>query len=340
MKKLKIIFVLCTLQLTFCVLICNKTFSQSGVSINSTGAAADPSAMLDISSLTKGLLVPRVYLTSTTDVVTIPNPANSLLVYNLSATMTGGGIGFWYYNSTIPAWVQAIGPMGPAGTIGATGPAGVNGVAGVNGPTGPTGPAGADGAPGSLNAWGLTGNTGTDQATNFIGTTDANDWVIKTNNTEKMRVTTAGKVGIGVTAPTATLEVNGTLKTILINELSDIRYKKDITTINNGLLLVNQLRGVNYNWRTKEFKNKEFDSTAQIGVIAQEVEKVLPQVVFTDTQGFKSVDYSKLTAVLIEAIKEQQITIEQLQSGISALNQKVGVLQTEINSQKAIGQKK
>jgi len=67
------------------------------VSINSTGVAADPSAMLDVSSTTKGLLIPRVSLISTTDVFTIQNPAISLLVYNTNAAIIGGGIGFWYF---------------------------------------------------------------------------------------------------------------------------------------------------------------------------------------------------------------------------------------------------
>ncbi|HLP18778.1 MAG TPA: hypothetical protein VK174_00680, partial [Chitinophagales bacterium] len=60
------------------------------------------------------------------------------------------------------------------------------------------------------NAWGLTGNAGTSTATNFIGTTDAIDWVVKTNNTERARVFASGQLGVGVTAtPVATLDVTG-----------------------------------------------------------------------------------------------------------------------------------
>lgn len=57
--------------------------------------------------------------------------------------------------------------------------------------------------------WRLTGNSGTTAGTNFIGTTDAVDWVIKTNNTERARVKSTGNVGIATTAPGATLDVNG-----------------------------------------------------------------------------------------------------------------------------------
>ena len=88
------------------------------------------------------------------------------------------------------------GPQGPAGPIGATGPAGPSGVAGPSGPAGPTGPTGPTGPSGSLNAWSLTGNAGTNPTTNFIGTTDAQDWVIKTNNVERIRTETNGIVSI------------------------------------------------------------------------------------------------------------------------------------------------
>ena len=81
----------------------------------------------------------------------------------------------------------AVGPQGPIGLPGIQGPAG------VAGPTGPQGPAGPSGA---LNAWSLTGNAGTNPATNFIGTTDAQDWVIKTNNVERIRTETNGIVSI------------------------------------------------------------------------------------------------------------------------------------------------
>ena len=101
------------------------------VGINTTGATPDASAALDIDYTDKGLLIPRVALTSTTDVVTIPAPATSLLVYNTNAAMTGGAIGFWYWDGTV--WVQALGPTGPAGAPGPAGP---------QGPTGPTGPTG------------------------------------------------------------------------------------------------------------------------------------------------------------------------------------------------------
>src|ERR1039457_3170968 len=132
----------------------------------------DPSAGLDITFTNKGLLIPRVSLTSTTDVVTIASPANSLLVFNTNTSMTGGSVGYWYYDATILAWVQAIGPMGPTGPAGATGPAGptgpqgiqgIQGIQGLKGDTGvagPAGPTGPQGIQGMQGLQGLKGDTG------------------------------------------------------------------------------------------------------------------------------------------------------------------------------------
>ena len=66
---------------------------------------------------------------------------------------------------------------------------------------------GPQGTPGSLDAWSLTGNAGTDPTTNFIGTTDAQDWVVKTNNSERMRVTSGGNLGLGVISPSSRLDL-------------------------------------------------------------------------------------------------------------------------------------
>jgi hypothetical protein len=100
---------------------------------------------------------------------------------------------------------------------------------------------------------------------------------------------------------------------------SDIRWKKNITPYSGGLNKVLGLQAVNYEWKTDQYPEKVFDRGAQVGLIAQEVEKVLPQLVSTDFQGYKSVDYSKLTVFLVEAIKEQQKEIETLKKEVAEL---------------------
>jgi hypothetical protein len=65
----------------------------------------------------------------------------------------------------------------------------------------------------NLPAWGTTGNAGTAAPGNFIGTTDANDLAVRTNNTERIRITSAGSIGIGTASPNANFDINsGTIK--------------------------------------------------------------------------------------------------------------------------------
>lgn len=145
-----------------------------------------------------------------------------------------------------------------------------------------------------------------------------------------------GTMGVGmVPSGTYKLEVSGRLKSTGINETSDIRLKKNILGIDNALSKVQQLRGVTYDWRADEFKDKGLDTTRQIGLIAQEVEKIFPQLVGTDNTGFKSVEYSKMVAVLIEAIKEQQKIIDRQKAEIGTLNGTVSGMQNDISSLKA-----
>ena len=94
-----------------------------------------------------------------------------------------------------------------------------------------------------------------------------------------------------------------------------------------------KLRGVSYYWKNREevaaAKGVSADSLGfdyeegkQIGVIAQEVEEIYPELVTTDADGFKSVDYTKLAPVLIEAIKEQQKQIDELKRMVEELMKK------------------
>jgi hypothetical protein len=129
------------------------------------------------------------------------------------------------------------------------------------------------------------------------------------------------------------------MKSTGINETSDIRWKKDILKVENALTKVEALRGVNYNWRKDEFPEKNFESGLQLGLIAQEVEKVVPEVVDTDDKGFKSVEYSKLVALLLEAIKDQQKQITKQEADIAALksdNKRIDKMEEELAQFKAL----
>jgi hypothetical protein len=97
---------------------------------------------------------------------------------------------------------------------------------------------------------------------------------------------------------------SGTLNATDFNSLSDANRKKDVETLQSPIDIVNQLRGVSFKW-------KDTDQSA-IGVIAQEIEKIIPEVVVTSENGDKSVAYGNIVAFLIEAIKEQQREIEMI----------------------------
>jgi len=132
-----------------------------------------------------------------------------------------------------------------------------------------------------------------------------------------------GQVGVGTTSPSQKLSVAGNIcYTGSIGACSDVRYKKEITTLSLNLDKVASLRPVSYYWRTDEFPEQNFSAEEQIGLIAQEVETVYPEVVLTDKNGYKSVDYARLTPALIGAIKELRQQIEELKALLNTPNGK------------------
>lgn len=153
------------LFLATCFLLVNSAFSQVGIgTINPSSSSA-----LDVTSTTKGMLVPRMTLAQKTAIV---SPATGLLIYQ-----TNGASGFWYYNGT--TWIPFAASAG----------------------------------------WSLTGDSGTLPATNKVGTIDAQDIKIVTNNTEAVRVASNGNVGIGTSTPTTKLHiVASTPATVLLND--------------------------------------------------------------------------------------------------------------------------
>ncbi len=163
---------------------------------------------------------------------------------------------------------------------------------------------------------------------------------------DKVRVTQMvikgnGNIGIGTHTPGEKLEVCGNTKIvgkIYANSSnlsagltcsSDARLKKNILNYNNALQTISLLKGKQYNWRNKKFTDRGFDARIKYGFIAQEVEKVLPSLVYEDEKGFKSVDYIQVIPILTNAIQEQQTELAQIKEQNKQLLAKLEAIETE-----------
>lgn len=100
---------------------------------------------------------------------------------------------------------------------------------------------------------------------------------------------------------------------------SDARLKENISPIMNAIDITKSIRGVRYTYKSVAYPDKKLPGDLQIGVLADEVEKVLPEVVNTGDDGFKSVRYDVLTALLIEASKSLTQQVERQDLKISFL---------------------
>lgn len=158
-------------------------FAQ-GVGINAEGNNPDGSAMLDVNSADSGLLIPRVQLIAKNQSAPISGtPAISLLVYNTSTTSNDPANdvspGFYFWSGA--EWTRLTSGEAQEG--------------GGNGGSG----------------WSLAGNSGIDSGVDYLGTSDASDLVIRTDNLERVRVGSGGNIGIAQSNPQSTLDINGSL---------------------------------------------------------------------------------------------------------------------------------
>jgi hypothetical protein len=150
--------------------------------------------------------------------------------------------------------------------------------------------------------------------------------IFATGNNERIRITNTGNLLLGTTTDSGyKLYVNGTSAgTSAFQNVSDRRFKKDVTPIESALSTVKLLNGVSFNWNKDSRPDLTLDDKNHLGLIAQDVEEILPQVVTTgiDELKTKTISYSDIVPVLIEAIKELSAENTSLINRIEALENK------------------
>ena len=211
------------------------------------------------------------------------------------------------------------GLQGTQGTQGLQGTQGTQGLQGTQGTQGLQGTQGTQGLQGTQGTQGLQGTQGTQ---GIIGpVAGSNTQVIYNNNgssagaTNFVYISSNQNVGIGTTNPTQKLHVegNGYFVGIItctdVNTSSDFNLKYNIHKVENALDKILQLDGVSFTWKE--------DNRPSIGVIAQEVEKILPELVSSSDP--KTVNYNGFVGVFVECIKELKNEIVEIKKQVEEL---------------------
>ena len=170
---------------------------------------------------------------------------------------------------------------------------------------------------------------GTDTTGDYVASLVAGTGVTLSNNSGESATPTIaiGQAVATTSTPTfGNLTINGTITAtgdITAYYTSDRRHKNNIQTIKSALLKVTKLNGVTWEWN--DDVSEVTKSTPKTGLIAQEVQAVLPQVVTEREDGFLALDYSKMMGLMVEAIKEQQIQIDNLTAKVEELKRQRGL---------------
>jgi hypothetical protein len=179
---------------------------------------------------------------------------------------------------------------------------------------------------------------GTDTTGDYVGTITGGTGVTSTGATSGegishtisigQAVATSSNVqfnslGIGMAASATAGRIDATNDVVAFSS-SDIRFKENIVPIENALDKISKISGNTYDWKAENKVEHGYEGN-DVGVIAQEIEAVLPQLVQTRESGFKAVKYDKLVALLIEGIKEQQQNIDNLTIQVEELKKQKGL---------------
>lgn len=174
------------------------------------------------------------------------------------------------------------------------------------------------------------------------------DLHLQTDGNTRMFIESVGNVGIGTNSPTQKLDVNGFVRIreltpegmvgvtgavyhtsdgTLIHVASDVRLKENIEPLNNCLEKITQLQGVSFSWKADPNHNP------RIGFIAQDFEKVIPELAFTyPDDGYMGINYAEITTVLTEAIKELKAENDKLKAANKQILDRLEKLENMVNA--------
>lgn len=140
-------------------------------------------------------------------------------------------------------------------------------------------------------------------------------------------------LGVGGGSPGYTLDVSGNINyTGSLTNNSDMRFKKNITSLNSALQKVLSLKTYSYLYDQQKFPERKFNDKLHFGVLAQEIKEVFPNLVSEDKNGYYSVNYVEIIPLLISAMKEQQEMIENQNQKIADLENKITTTASTENS--------
>jgi len=132
----------------------------------------------------------------------------------------------------------------------------------------------------------------------------------------------SGSLSVGNISPSTTLGRIDASNDVVAYSTSDFQLKENITPITNALDKIAQIEGVEFDWKEISDEERKYvhgNHGHDIGVIAQEIEKILPEAVQTRENGYKAVDYKKIIPLLIEAIKELNHKVDSQEERLSRL---------------------
>ena len=169
-----------------------------------------------------------------------------------------------------------------------------------------------------------------------------------------------GDVGMGTSTPQARLDVNGTIRCVSLTQTSDAQLKTDVQTLGGVLDKLERIRGVSYRWNAQAQSLGARTNARRIGVLAQELEQVFPELVTTpepvaeeelltqyskematpelrkqlrqdaERSHYKAVNYGELSAVLLEAVKELNTKAKGLEAENASLRQRMDALEQQM----------